>query len=300
MKIVLFGAGASHGSGAALPVAPPLGSGLFDILARLFPGTWGQVPQDVHAEFRRDFEAGMALLLQRHGMAVAPLMQRMAIYFSRFGLPTGSNNLYARLFKEVAARDATRTVLASTLNYECLLEFAAGQAGLKVGYFEMPGAEAGTLATWKVHGSCNFQIRGINVGPGIGLSGIAIEGDGIVLLQPADVPRVFPATTALYPVMSLYAHGKPVEMAPAFLQEKQARWGDLIRGAEAVVVVGVHPNPEDRHIWVPLSETRGSLHYVGAREPFLAWQAAQRPAGVSEVLGDLWAPVFDQVVARLL
>src|SRR5881396_1415673 len=44
MHVILFGAGASYGSGAVHPEPPPLGDQLFDLLARAFLASRGALP----------------------------------------------------------------------------------------------------------------------------------------------------------------------------------------------------------------------------------------------------------------
>jgi len=296
MKVVLFGAGASFGSGEVNPTIPPLGKDLFDVLARLFPSTWGQVPVGVRAELRRNFEEGMGTLIERHGFAVAPLMQRMAIFFSRFGLTTGSNNLYFRFFEFLTSNDLLKETLVSTLNYECLAEIAANLNNLQIGYFVNPVSGNQTAPIWKLHGSCNFKVAGLEATRGVSFSGVGIAFDGsIELLNPADVRRVYLGNTALYPAMCLYAKDKPITMAPSVIKEKQALWADEVRKAEVICAIGIRPNPDDSHIWSPIAESVGEFCYVGNKHWFKAWTSQYRADKVNLYLGDTWNSVFDKV-----
>src|SRR5437899_3093186 len=103
MRVVLFGAGASYGSGTVVPKPPPLGSQLFEVLHRLY-ASWRSIPEAEAKEFARDFESGMAHVIEKYGMAVAPLMQDMAIFFASFALPTSGDNLYASLLASANRR----------------------------------------------------------------------------------------------------------------------------------------------------------------------------------------------------
>lgn len=66
--VFLFGAGASAGAGNILPERPPLGAELFSELLRLFPGSWGLVPQDIQNRLLADFEDEMGALVETIGM----------------------------------------------------------------------------------------------------------------------------------------------------------------------------------------------------------------------------------------
>ncbi len=56
---ILFGAGASFGSGSVIPKPPPMTANLIRALERLFPAVWGSLPEAQRNLLRRDFEAGM-------------------------------------------------------------------------------------------------------------------------------------------------------------------------------------------------------------------------------------------------
>jgi len=185
MKAILFGAGASHGAGDTLPVSPPLGRDLFPALARLFRGSWGQIPGEAAALFADDFEAGMAVVIEKYGLAVGPLMQKMAIFFSWFAAGNEGSNLYTRFFREAYRLELVPNLLVSTINYECIAETAANQAGLKISYFGDVPSDPDSLALWKLHGSCNFKLAGVDATRGVTYSGSGVAFDGgIEILHP--------------------------------------------------------------------------------------------------------------------
>ncbi len=101
MRVVFFGAGASYGSEPSAPV-PPLGSDLFDALAKFAPLTWGAVPDPWPARFRADFESAMVGFIDAGGFG-APLQWDMAEFFYRlFSATTAS--AYVDLLQHLAAR----------------------------------------------------------------------------------------------------------------------------------------------------------------------------------------------------
>lgn len=285
MRVVLFGAGASYGSGTVNPRVPPLGGSLFGALRRLY-ATWRSVPTDLAELFEQDFEAGMSEVIAKHGFAIAPLMQEMAIFFSMFGIPKDGHNRYTKLLDEVC--NERSDVLWSTLNYECLLESAGAILGMKIGYFVDVGADAETLPVWKLHGSCNFKVKGLEAGRGVSFGTGVVFGGEIEPLDPAAVPGHYKGNTALYPAMALYAQGKSIAMSPAPIQVSQHRWRDAVLAADRVLLLGVSPNPADDHIWTPLAETAAAIGYVGAEEPFRTWRDAHRKGGDAVFLALTW------------
>lgn len=276
-----------------------MGQDLFDILHRLYPTTWGQVPIRLAAQFRSNFEEGMGTVIEKHGFAVAPLMQDMAKFFSIFSVEDDSN-LYVRLMRHASDQGYLSKLLLSTLNYECVLETAFRYIGLRVNYFgELPNDSA-SAGIWKLHGSCNFRLKGIEATRGVSFSGtgVSFEG-GIEPLQPKDVQTYYSGNTALYPAMALFAQGKPVSIAPTPIKSAQARWNDVVREASLVAIIGVNPNPDDHHIWTPLAETDAELVYIGGEVPFEAWKAQFRSDKSSRFLGSRWDKSFEVLTSEL-
>jgi hypothetical protein len=289
MQVVLFGAGASAGAGAVSPRPPPLGSQLFDVLQRLYSG-WRSIPSSLASLFRGNFERGMAEVIKNHGFAVAPLMQEIAIFFSIFGVPPSGRNRYRSLL--AVAKE--QRVLWSTLNYECILESAAGAQGLSVGYDAEPPPRCDQqIAVWKLHGSCNFQVDGVMATRDVSFTTDVSLGIGIKVLQPEEVPVIYAGNTALYPAMALYAATKPVVMSPTSVIDAQKRWARHVSDATRILVVGVAPNLEDVHIWSPLAHAPGTLGFVGGRVEYDGWVSTQRPHLPTLYLGPTWESAED-------
>jgi hypothetical protein len=219
----------------------------------------------------------------------------MAMFFSGFRVLPTSINRYRRLL----ARAGASRVLWSTLNYECLLEDSAARAGLRLGYFAEPDDSPEVAAIWKLHGSCNFKVAGLIVTEGVVYdSGIVFDAD-VEGINPAKVVSEFSRGTSLYPVMALYAEGKPIDMSPSPIRDAQMRWREHISRAESIVVLGVRPNPEDAHIWGPLSTSPGVLCYVGAHREFEQWCANYRSGLPTRYLGSSWVNAEEQVYRAL-
>jgi len=287
---LFFGAGASFGSGEVKPKPPPLGSGLFEELQMAFPSSWGKIPDNIALHFR-DFEEGMGIIWERYSHKVPRLMREMAMFFSQFIPRYG--NLYYKLTDYLVKKDLLANTLFSTLNYECLLELAASDLGLKVNYFDEPANDLFTL--WKLHGSCNFKLKGIEA-QGIRYTRGVSFGGGIIPIQLNQVYSQFSANNSLYPAMSIYTRGKPNQMAPEFIQSLQKRWADYIMYSDLICIIGIRPHPPDKHIWEPLANTDGKILFIGNKERFESWAKENRPDKEN-----CWiAQKFDEGIRELL
>lgn len=284
MIIFLFGAGASFGSGKNNPCPPPLGKDLYQALKRIYPTTWGAFDKSLQNRFDTNFEDGMAYLIENNSHAIPPLMQRMAIFFSRFSPDIHPDNLYKKLFKKLKQKNTIKNTLISTLNYECICEMAALMEGLQIEYFGNLENEVANI--WKLHGSCNFKLRDIKVGSSVSYGHkVAFNGD-IEYLNPADVPKIYNSTTALYPSMCLYSKDKPIAIAEMVIKNFQNEWAEKIKKSEKIICVGVRPLADDNHIWKPISESTGELIFTGGKVDFDSWTNTYRVDKVNKYLGE--------------
>jgi hypothetical protein len=292
-RIVLFGAGASYGSGEVLPRVPPLGPDLFEALSRLYPN-WRSIPTNLANLFESNFEVGMAEIIEKHGFAIAPLMQEMAIFFSIFNLPNANENRYERL---LGSTDKVSSVCWSTLNYECLLELAGVKSSLKIGYFTDPkSSDNENLPVWKLHGSCNFKITGMNATRGVQFNLGAVFNGGIEPIELFDVMSHYSGNTALYPAMALFAAGKPIAMSPSPIHSAQEKWAEMVMSAERIMLIGVNPNMDDRHIWESLTNTDATIGYIGSQTAFETWITDHRRAKQTNFFAERWNVAESNVV----
>jgi hypothetical protein len=296
--IVLFGAGASHGASGVFPSAPPLGNSLYQELASMFPTTWGAFPSSLQAQFHANFEDGMSALWDSGSHAIPILMQQMAIFFARYRLSSKSVDAYSQLLDGLTK--SGKPVRFSSLNYDCLFEVAVSMAGRAVNYFDDAPASDSDIILWKLHGSCNFlPLGGVTATRGVSFSPGVTFGTGIRPVNPKEVAAYCTGNTALYPVMAVYARGKPVQIAPAVIQRIQGFWTAAIKSAPVVVIIGVHFHPADNHIWGPLSATEAKLLFVGNKKAFLNWQSKHRMKGDSIYLGDRFDSDIKAIVENL-
>ena len=107
------------------------------------------------------------------------------------------------------------------------------------------------------------------------------------------------SSEAVPPAMSILLRDSEQTGHPQVLQLVD-RWGEIVRNAQSVVVVGASPRPEEERIWGPLSETPAVLVYVGDRGAFNRWVASHRRHGPSEFAGTTFEQAFETVVGALL
>lgn len=285
MRVVLFGAGASYGCGGVTPRNPPLGNDLFTDLQKLY-ANWRSIPSEAVERFKIDFEEGMENVIEHYGFAVGPLMQEMARFFSIFQVSNSHPNLYLELLRRSESEDE---ILWSTLNYDCIVESAISILGKRVAYFADPKAGIDDISVWKLHGSCNFKVKGIEATRGIVYSGQGITfGGEIEPIDPGEVSGVYGGNTALYPAMALYARGKSISMSPDPILQGQRQWAVNVGACDRVLIIGVNPNINDDHIWMPLSNTSAEIGYVGSAKSFNDWVGRYHKAQSSNLLGTNW------------
>lgn len=263
MKVILFGAGASYGSEHVRPYCPPLGEALFDDLRKLYPQAWGALPEDLRPKFVPNFEPGMGHLWDNDPHNVPLLLRCMACYFARFR-PL-ERNAYTRLLDHLGARGALDGTYFSSLNYDCLFEYAARDFDLTIDYFASNASDLRVLTAWKIHGSCNFLPTDVSAAASLvsyAASGVVVDG-GIEAVDAAKVGP-FVAQSAFYPAMAVYMEGKPIHSCPSVIKELQSKWANAVVSAETVGLVGVRPNPQDPHIWEPLANTRARIRQSGS------------------------------------
>jgi hypothetical protein len=298
MHVILFGAGASYGSGAVDPQPPPLGDQLFDLLARTFPASWGALSNDDQARFRESFELGMGALLATGSHSVPPMMQEFAVLFSRYQVRPG--NAYSALIESLEKTGKLADTSFASLNYECLLEWALMLRRRPVAYF---GPRQGFLDVWKLHGSCNFLPGpGLHVAPastGITFSGSGLKFDsGIEPVEPSTVGHRL-RQTGLYPAMAYYAQGKDIQMSEPSILMVQRMYAEAVARATSVAVVGARPNVDDHHVWDPLSSTRARVLLVGGKDAYEDWRNRRRADRPTEYLADRFSEAFEPLVGAL-
>lgn len=303
MKIAFFfGAGASYGAGHILPEKPPLGRDLFRRLCSEYPNTWGNLPEQLSERFEKRIEDGMEYIWNNHSNYVPCLMRDMGIFFSCFVPDNSGRCLYLRLIDELINRNLIGSCVFSTINYDCCFDLALAVKGPSLDYMNHPAVNRDNTL-WKLHGSCNFTVKGIKLRRGPNAiadytKGALFQGTGIEIIETWNV-RNYCGKSSLYPCMSLYAPGKPNQMARATIKRMQKNWQDYIRIADKIVIIGAAPYPDDAHIWDYLSRTQAKILYIGARQAFEDWCGEYRSNKENVFVGERWKDCFDELIARI-
>jgi hypothetical protein len=298
-NIIVLGAGASFGSSHIQPESPPLGNHLFHKLKHLYPRTWGALPPDFAAVFEEDFELGMLKVLDSGNHWLTPLMQSMTLFFASFVPDRTSNDLYSLLISKLKQNGSLSNVVFSSLNYECTLELAASQLGIRVSYFG-DISDSNTITVWKIHGSCNFQPDPKQISMRRSASynwGMSINAR-LIPIEPYDAAQWVMGDTALYPAMCMFTLNKPAQISPHFFKEYQKKWSDAVMASPKIVTIGVRPHTTDGHIWGPIAKSKANHYFVGARTDFDKW-IPNRSGGDSIFISDTFESAIIRVVEIL-
>lgn len=296
--VIVFGAGASYGSGG-MKRRPPLGDDLFEILSHEYPQTWGSIPHEYAKRFSPHFEDGMddyhTHAKDTKDRLFVSLLKDMGRFFAGFGIDRFENNQYYKLVSKYEKRLLAREMLLVTLNYDCLLDIAIRRRGHTVAY---PGSVSG-VKILKIHGGCNLLLR---------TNGLVVKGDFIVTDGKFDFPiEVVPPEQVsdeldkrlAPPAMSLYARSKKVIFGPSAVDGMLKEFQSAIRDAGLAVIIGVKPNPSDGHIWGHLSKMKGRLAFVGNRQRYIEWASISRSGNDDIWLDDRFISGFSSICEEI-
>ncbi|WP_373975016.1 SIR2 family protein [Chitinibacter sp. SCUT-21] len=260
MVTLLFGAGASYGSGRCFPHAPPLGNDLFQKLIEL-NGAFALLDDDSKQVFiDKGFEAGMATV-DNDSRVINPLQKELACYLSSFTV--APDNAYVRLCMKL--RNSLAQITIVTLNYDLLIEQALQMHGLDIDY----NCSNAGVNLIKPHGSSNFLPelpRGMSFSGSTMVScGAFFEGlptNAVGSHEEVKSWCLDDRNSDLSPVLAMYAEGKRVVINPRTILAAQNEYSKRIASSELVVLVGVRYVPHDNHIWDPISERMPKLLIV--------------------------------------
>ena len=263
MKItLLFGAGASYGSGACHPHTPPLGNNLFTELEK-----HGKAFSNLSAHNKKifidhGFELGMASL-PNDSRILNPLQKEIALYLSKFTIKP--ENAYVRFFSKLKLLLPSITI--ATLNYDILIEQALGYIGIPTDYNFPP--KNNHINILKPHGSSNFLLD-IDQCPRV--SGLTLidcqsfyDGFPTKAVQSHDEVKAWCSdirSSDFSPVLALYEKGKRVVVNNTLIKEIQDNYANAISSSDLVVLVGVKYIEHDEHIWKPLENNKTNLIIV--------------------------------------
>lgn len=269
-KIIIFGAGASHGSDSS-DLVPPLGENLLDQLARFNPPGWGKIPQEQFGLFQKDFEEGMREFGLKYPHALPPLQRAMAAFFFNFIPTTGS--LYIKLAQRIKNKN-WEGVLA-TFNYERLLELSLSYAQIRPVINKEPDSQS-EIELVLPHGCCHLFCEAVRgSASGISFSGFGVSTDGPIRVIPNSQEfqqRI--VSDAFPPVMSYFEPSKRTTSGVSFIKNQRERFANLVKQADKIGIVGLRVREHDLHIWEPVANSSAKIIYLSgasAGEEFRTW-----------------------------
>lgn len=265
MITILFGAGASNGSGLCYfgdpPSAknPPLGMNLFEMLEKQ-KGAFFNLPESIKEIFRSlGFEAGMAEI-SNTSKSINPLQREIALYLSNFDVQP--QNAYVRLFRKIKIDLPKITI--STLNYDLLIEQALHRNGFKITY---SNDDKGILVL-KPHGSSNFLVDiKNNVQYDIEIEGGDVFFEGFENKAVANHNELLEwcndkTYKSFSPTLAMYAKGKRVVINKSLIDGIQNLYAEKISKSKLVIIVGVGYVENDSHIWDPIVSSKPHIVIV--------------------------------------
>lgn len=289
---LIFGAGASFGSGGCSPKKPPLGNDLFNELEGL-NGAFSQLTESSKEVFRTDgFEAGMATVAD-DSRIINPLQKELAIYFSKFTIKP--DNAYVRLFNKLG--NCLGQINIATLNYDLLIEQSINSQGHVFDY----NAENQGVHLLKLHGSSNFlpQIPNGSVFSNNTMIGCQSYFEGLNTKAVSTAQEVKswckdPKNSDLSPVLAMYAEGKRVVINRNLIQNTQKKYSELIAKSQLVILVGIKYIPRDTHVWGPIEQARSDMLIV---DPYpqdtVGWVTANNFDNVTVIKKSFDSSVWD-------
>ncbi|HBS0737338.1 TPA: hypothetical protein MAA64_002498 [Klebsiella pneumoniae] len=272
-NIILLGAGASYGSGDTIPYPPPLGPHLFKNLEGL-GGISSTLPVELKTVFMDNFEKGMLEFHNRYPSKTMQFQRELAGYLARF-TPLDTNH-YTRLIKSINPN----RVIYSSLNYDLLFEIAAAAQGLSTIYSNVK--EKKSIRMLKIHGSSNFwpDLMGVQIRGSTFISNGEAEVEaGVRALNQKDAITRAVEEDSVAPAIALYAEGKQVRVCPSFVRAQQEMWGQSVRLAPKIFIVGVKINLIDSHVWDVISESKAIIYYFGLhndKHDFEFWKETKK------------------------
>lgn len=297
--VLVFGAGASFGSGEVKPKPPPMTDGLFTVMQRLFPAVCRGLSQECVDLLLDDFEAGMRMVGEVNSHMLPPLQRSMASFF--FGFYPGENNLYRRIARKVIGVEWSGAFVS--FNYERLLEIALITEGLQPFVGQRPDGEK-YVEICLPHGCCHIfcdSVRGAaNVVSFAGFN-VSTHGQVSVVVNPVEFNSRI-RNDAFPPVMSYFELEKRTSSGVNFIEEQRKRYIDLISDAKTVIVIGLKVRQNDKHIWDAIAETKAKIVYCSGKvsgDEFANWANEKRAGKDNLIIRKYFDESFDLICGEV-
>lgn len=307
MDVILLGAGASTFSCSCSVARPPLGPDLFPALLSAHPEIRSILNDRAWQAFSggRPFEEGMELAWEVGSKTIAPFLRTMAKYLSNFEPCNCADNGYRRML--AGLRHKLPRLCFSSLNYDLLFDRIVNGVGLDAIYDGPPGRNMAAIL--KPHGAANLlPDLGFNEMHNVSMVGGEVYFEGLQI-NVADSARAIAAwcddgrNEVLAPVMSVYAAGKRTPYNGGWTLNQRRMWGNIVRDARRVVVIGVKLVEADTHLWVPLAANQGAVMYINPsaddQDSFRDWSRRERHHAPLEIVSDGFLGAVPIVIRRL-
>lgn len=257
--LFLFGAGASHGSGPCLPANPPLGR---DLLLRMREegGIASTIEGDLLDCFIDDPEKGMIKFFEERNRDTTELLKQMCAYLAKFSINDG--NTYVKLFNILKKR---KSICIATTNYDLLIEQAISSVGCFTQYYSSERVP-NNIPVLKIHGSINFiplaNISNIGFEIPPNSNSKIIDGPVEIYDNAEKIIEYCKSTTALSPAVAMYHPNKTVLHCPSLVAKQQKDFHSEISTSSKIFIVGLKINPDDKHIWSKIENTKADIYIV--------------------------------------
>ena len=275
MITLMFGAGASFGSGNCSPKNPPLGKDLFLELFRL-GGAFARLDERKKKVFlEQGFESGMATVAN-DSRQINPLQKELACYLSSFN--TQPDNAYSRLFNKI--KMVCDSLAIATLNYDLLIEQSLAHHRIAFNY----NNEKGSISLMKIHGSSNFlpELGGLTLSGNVMINcGTFVEGlqtNAVSSTREIGAWCSDPKNSDISPVLAMYAKDKRTVINKGLVERMQANYSNTLLKSSHVIIVGTKYIEHDQHVWKPISESSADILII---DPYpdstLRWAQGIKP-----------------------
>jgi hypothetical protein len=92
-----------------------------------------------------------------------------------------------------------------------------------------------------------------------------IDPPSVEIIPPySDVSQVL-QNRPLGPCMSFYMKNKPTPVGKTIINKLQKDWYRQLLLSDKILLIGINPNFEDKHIWDPIIESHAVIGYVGRK-----------------------------------
>ena len=147
---------------------------------------------------------------------------------------------------------------------------------------------------WKLHGSSNFipsnskesKIKIDIKNQFVKYTKYASFNPDITAVNTTEAVNFCNSDTALYPSMCIYCKGKPLQISSYLKDTLISFWQKQVKISKYIIIIGIKPHPDDKHIWNPLIKTQAKLLFIGNKEEFKNWIKEYKPEANYEILSN--------------